>query len=67
VPLFTEQRPAWRVSDAAPVRDAGCTVMAVANLAVQSRDWSSRRMVRELRPLVTDACADTSALLGHAA
>jgi len=42
-------------------------VVAGANLAVSSRDWSSQRIVRELRPLVTDACADISAILGHAA
>ncbi|MFI5898291.1 IclR family transcriptional regulator [Actinoplanes sp. NPDC051513] len=54
-------------SVAAPVRDADGSVVAGANLAVQSRDWSSRRKVRELRPLVTDACADISAILGFVA
>lgn len=54
-------------SVAAPVRDADGVVVAGANLAVQSRDWSSQRIVRELRPLVTDACADISAILGFAA
>ena len=39
---------------------------AGANLAVPSRDWSSRRIVRELRPLVTTTCDDISAILGFA-
>jgi IclR family transcriptional regulator, pca regulon regulatory protein len=54
-------------SVAAPVRNASGTVVAGANLAVQSRDWSTQRIVRELKPLVSEACADISALLGHAA
>jgi IclR family pca regulon transcriptional regulator len=52
-------------SVAAPVRDATGRVVAGANLAVQSRDWSSQRIIRELRPLVAAACADISTLLGH--
>ncbi|WP_030442130.1 IclR family transcriptional regulator [Actinoplanes subtropicus] len=51
---------------AAPVRGADGSVVAGANLAVQSRDWSSQRIVRELRPLVTAACDDISAILGFA-
>ncbi|BBH68556.1 IclR family transcriptional regulator [Actinoplanes sp. OR16] len=51
-------------SVAAPVRDASGRVIAGANLAVQSRDWSSQRIIRELRPLIEKACADISALLG---
>jgi IclR family pca regulon transcriptional regulator len=54
-------------SVAAPVRDASGRVVAGANLAVQSRDWSSQRIVRELKPLVTAACEDISALLGGGA
>jgi IclR family pca regulon transcriptional regulator len=54
-------------SVAAPVRNANGTVVAGANLAVQSRDWSTQRIVRELKPLVSEACADISALLGHRA
>jgi IclR family pca regulon transcriptional regulator len=53
-------------SVAAPVRDASGRVIAGVNLAVPARDWSSRRIVRELRPRVTEAGADISALLGHA-
>jgi IclR family pca regulon transcriptional regulator len=52
-------------SVAAPVRDAGGRVVAGANLAVQSRDWSSQRIVRELKPLVVKACDEISALLGY--
>jgi IclR family pca regulon transcriptional regulator len=52
-------------SVAAPVRNAQGAVIAGANLAVQSRDWSTQRIVRELRPLVSEACRDISALLGH--
>jgi IclR family pca regulon transcriptional regulator len=53
-------------SVAAPVRGPDGRVVAGANLAVQSRDWSSQRIVRELRPVVAAACSDISALLGHA-
>ena len=54
-------------SIAAPVRGADGSVVAGANLALQSRDWSSQRIVRELRPLVTAACDDISAILGYIA
>jgi IclR family pca regulon transcriptional regulator len=53
-------------SVAAPVHGPDGRVVAGANLAVPSRDWSSQRIVRELRPVVADACRDISALLGHA-
>ena len=53
-------------SVAAPVRGPDGRVVAGANLAVQSRDWSSQRIVRELRPVVAEACQDISALLGYA-
>jgi DNA-binding IclR family transcriptional regulator len=53
-------------SVAAPVHGPGGTVVAGASLAVQSRDWSSQRIVRELRPVVADAGRDISALLGYA-
>jgi IclR family pca regulon transcriptional regulator len=52
-------------SVAAPVHGPDGRVVAGANLAVQSRDWSSQRIVRELRPVVAEACHDISALLGH--
>jgi IclR family pca regulon transcriptional regulator len=73
--LATIRADGWALQDeelafglrsvAAPVRDATGRVIAGVNLAVQSRDWSSRRIVRELRPRVTEACRDISALLGH--
>jgi IclR family pca regulon transcriptional regulator len=52
-------------SVAAPVRDGSGRVVAGANIAVQSRDWSARRIARELRPLIVQTCADISTLLGH--
>ena len=52
-------------SVAAPVFNADGAVVAGANLAVQSRDWSSQRIVRELRPKIVTACGEISALLGH--
>lgn len=52
-------------SVAAPVRDRTGTVVAGANVAVQSRDWSSQRIVRELKPEITRACEEISQLLGY--
>jgi IclR family pca regulon transcriptional regulator len=51
-------------SVAAPVRDGSGRIVAGANIAVQSRDWSTQRIVRELRPLIVDVCAEISTLLG---
>jgi len=50
-------------SVAAPVRDASGAVIAGANIAVQARDWSTRRIVRELKPLLANTCDDISNLL----
>jgi IclR family pca regulon transcriptional regulator len=52
-------------SVAAPVRDASGRVVAGANLAVPSRDWSSQRIVRELKPAVVSTCREISGLLGY--
>jgi IclR family pca regulon transcriptional regulator len=52
-------------SVAAPVRDASGRVVAGANIAVQSRDWSSQRIVRELRPMIMQSCQEISGLLGY--
>jgi IclR family transcriptional regulator, pca regulon regulatory protein len=52
-------------SVAAPVRNATGQVVAGANLAVQSRDWSSQRIVRELKPLIMQTCDEISGLLGY--
>jgi len=38
-------------------------VIAGANIAVQARDWSTRRIVRELKPLLAKTCVDLSHLL----
>jgi IclR family pca regulon transcriptional regulator len=37
--------------------------IAGVNLAVQARDWSSQRIVRELRPVVLATCAEISQLV----
>ena len=37
--------------------------MAGVNVAVQARDWSTQRIIRELRPAVLATCAEISALL----
>jgi IclR family pca regulon transcriptional regulator len=53
-------------SVAAPVISPDGRVLAGVNLAVQAQDWSSQRIVRELKPAVLAACADISALLSDA-
>jgi IclR family transcriptional regulator, pca regulon regulatory protein len=50
-------------SIAAPITGANGRVIAGANCAVQARDWSSARIVRELRPLLLATCSEISALL----
>lgn len=52
-------------SVAAPVRGESGTVIAGANLALQSRDWPLQRVARELRPMVLETCREISRLLGH--
>ena len=52
-------------SVAAPVFNADGAIVAGANVAVQSRDWSSQRIVRELRPKIVTTCDQISALLGY--
>lgn len=51
-------------SVAGPIRATGGQVVAGVNLALQARDWSTQRIVRELRPQLLDTCAEISALLG---
>jgi IclR family transcriptional regulator, pca regulon regulatory protein len=55
-------------SIAGPITGSDGSVVAGVNLAVQARDWSTQRIVRELRPAVLSTCAEISALLcnGHA-
>jgi IclR family pca regulon transcriptional regulator len=49
-------------SVAAPIVGPGGRVVAGVNLAVQARDWSSQRIVRELKPVVLATCAEISQL-----
>jgi IclR family transcriptional regulator, pca regulon regulatory protein len=50
-------------SVAAPITGPDRRVVAGVNLAVQARDWSTQRMIRELKPSVLATCAEISALL----
>jgi IclR family pca regulon transcriptional regulator len=50
-------------SVAGPVTGPGGRVVAGVNLAVQARDWSTQRIIRELKPAVLETCAEISALL----
>ncbi len=73
--LATIRAQGWAMQDeelayglrsvAAPVRGENGTVVAGANLAVQSRDWPAARITRELRPMVLGTCAEISQLLGY--
>src|SRR5689334_17327295 len=49
-------------SVAGPITGSEGRVVAGVNLAVQARDWSSQRIVRELKPVVLAECADISQL-----
>jgi len=46
-----------------PITGPDGRVIAGINLALQARDWSTARIVRELKPALLDACAEISALL----
>ena len=48
---------------AGPITGPDGRVIAGINLALQARDWSTARIVRELKPALLDACAEISALL----
>ena len=50
-------------SVAAPLTGPDGRVLAGVNLAVQARDWSTQRMIRELKPAVLATCAEISGLL----
>jgi IclR family pca regulon transcriptional regulator len=50
-------------SVAGPIIGASGRVLAGVNLAVQARDWSCQRIVRELRPAVLATCSEISGLL----
>jgi IclR family pca regulon transcriptional regulator len=49
-------------SVAGPITGPDGRVVAGVNIAVQARDWSRQRIVRELRPMVLAACAAISQL-----
>jgi IclR family pca regulon transcriptional regulator len=49
-------------SVAGPITGPEGRVVAGVNLAVQARDWSTQRIVRELKPVVLAACAEISQL-----
>jgi IclR family transcriptional regulator, pca regulon regulatory protein len=52
-------------SVAGPITGHDGRVIAGVNLAVQARDWSTQRIVRELKPVVLDTCAEISGLLAE--
>ena len=49
-------------SVAGPIAGPAGRVVAGVNLAVQARDWSRQRIVRELSPVVLATCAEISLL-----
>jgi len=73
--LAAIRRQGWAVQDeelafglraiAAPVRDASGMAVAAAGVGVRSCDWSTQRILRELRPLITETADGISGLLGH--
>jgi IclR family pca regulon transcriptional regulator len=54
-------------SVAGPITGPGGRVVAGVNLAVQARDWSAQRIVRELKPVVLAICAEISQLVAGGA
>jgi len=50
-------------SVAGPIISPDGRVQAGVNVAVQARDWSTQRIIRELRPAVLATCAEISGLL----
>jgi IclR family transcriptional regulator, pca regulon regulatory protein len=50
-------------SVAGPIISPDGRVVAGVNVAVQARDWSTQRIIRELRPAVLATCAEISGLL----
>jgi IclR family transcriptional regulator, pca regulon regulatory protein len=54
-------------SVAAPITSSAGRVLAGVNVAVQARDWSTQRIIRELRPAVLATCTEISGLLSDAA
>jgi len=71
--LGTIRDQGWAIQDeelayglrsvAAPITGPDGRVIAGANLAVQAHDWSTQRIILELRPAVQASCTQISALL----
>ena len=71
--LGTIREQGWAMQDeelayglrsvAGPIATPDGRVVAGVNLAVQSRDWSTQRIIRELKPVVLATCAEISELL----
>jgi IclR family pca regulon transcriptional regulator len=74
--LHTIRDQGWAMQDeelayglrsvAAPITGPGGHVVAGVNLAVPAQDWSTQRMIRELKPAVLATCAEISGLLSDA-
>jgi IclR family pca regulon transcriptional regulator len=74
--LGTIRNQGWAMQDeelayglrsvAGPISRPDGRVVAGVNLAVQSQDWSTQRIIRELKPVVLTTCAEISALLSDA-
>jgi IclR family transcriptional regulator, pca regulon regulatory protein len=74
--LSTIREQGWAMQDeelayglrsvAGPIARPDGRVVAGVNLAVQSRDWSTQRIIRELKPVVLATCAEISAMLSDA-
>jgi IclR family pca regulon transcriptional regulator len=54
-------------SVAGPISGPDGRVVAGVNLAVQARDWSAQRIVRELKPVVLATCVEISQLVSGGA
>jgi IclR family pca regulon transcriptional regulator len=71
--LRTIREQGWAMQDeelayglrsvAGPLTGPDGRVVAGVNLAVQARDWSTKRIVTELKPVVLATAAEISALL----
>ena len=71
--LVTIREQGWSMQDeelayglrsiAGPIVGPDGRVVAGVNLAVQARDWSTQRIVRELKPVVLATCSQISALI----
>jgi IclR family pca regulon transcriptional regulator len=75
--LIQIREQGWAVQDeelayglrsvAGPISGPDGRVVAGVNLAVQARDWSAQRIVRELKPVVLATCAEISQLVSGGA